>query len=97
MRKIANVAAVDITEDEWRALGEAFTRSEFAFVIPRLREVRNEPQSARTLLGEDRAYSGDDRVNNVLRKAKSPFKLGRIDVWAEGQDRNDRKLALVRK
>ena len=86
-----------VTDEEWDRLKTDFAESIFLPVIEKLCEADNRPQRACDLFDDKQVYSGDDRVNAILRKKNAPLFMARMNQWQKGEERTHRLLALARR
>jgi len=89
--------AATLTDAEWQELEELLAASSYLPVVQKLRQVHNCPMTAEALFGYDNAWSGDDRINDALRRRGAKFMVARVAPFVEGETRRQRMLALVRK
>ncbi len=89
-----------LTEAEWDELIPIFASYSHGAALELLRKGNNTAQRAGDLFSPEDVYSrGRDHVNTALRKAKSVFRLCRVNYvhGTIGTPREDHLLALVRK
>jgi hypothetical protein len=98
MNVMKGVPPAKIQGDEWPELKDIFTRTpHFLEAIEKWEQHGNTPQEAYELFRPEDVMNGEANMNAMLRRRGSDFAVRRAEDYRHGEDRAQRKLALVRR